>query len=207
MIEEGSDRESLIESQKADTSLTHCIHLADKKEQGFVWYNGVLCRNITDEIRGETKLIVVPMSMRNNLLEIAHDKTRNSRQRTLKVGTLVSALLSLATSKKAPRVVQWSPEMEDAFHVLISKLCNASELCIPMSSDKFTLYTDAPRRGIRAVLSVEKSGIETRTAYYSRQLKGAEMRYSVTEWEALAVIAVITHFMPLLLWLSLCGCY
>ena len=74
--------------------------------------------------------------------------------------------------KKAPRVVQWSPEMEDAFHVFISKLCNASELCIPMSSDKFTLYTDASGRGIGAVLSVEKDGIETPTAYYSRQLKG-----------------------------------
>ena len=44
---------------------------------------------------------------------------------------------------------------------------------------------------------MEKDGIETPTAYYSCQLKGAEIRYSVTEWEALAVIAAITHFMPL----------
>ena len=100
---------------------------------------------------------------------------------------------------------------DDAFHVLISKLCNASELCIPMSSDKIILYKDASGRVIGAVLSVEKDGIETPTAYYSCQLKGVETRYCVTEWEALAVIAAMTHFMPFLyvvtLWLLLTTIY
>jgi len=109
-----------------------------------------------------------------------------------------SALLSPATSKMAPRVVQWSPEMVRAFQCLISKLCNASEWCVPVVSDSYSLHTDASGRGIGAVLSVERDGVETPTAYFSRQLRGAELRYSVTEWEALAVVAAVDHFLPLL---------
>jgi len=35
-------------------------------------------------------------------------------------------------------------------------------------------------------------------AFYSRQLRGAERRYSATEMEALAVVASVNHFLPYL---------
>ena len=110
------------------------------------------------------------------------------------------SLLTPVTSKTSPRVVRWSPEIVDAFHCLVSKLCNASELCVPVASNKFTLYTDASGKGIGAVLSVEQDGQEMPTAYFSRQLRGVEHRYSITKWEALArehSRSQITHVLTL----------
>ena len=78
-------------------------------------------------------------------------------------------------------------------------VCNSSKLCVPVASDSFTLYTDTSGRDIGAVLSVTKDdGVETPTAYYSRQLQKAELRHSATELEALAVVAAVIHFLPLL---------
>ena len=69
---------------------------------------------------------------------------------------------------------------------------------MPVVSDKFTLCADASGKGVGAVLSVERDGQEMPPAYSSRQLRGAEHRYSVTEWEALAAVVAVMHFLTLL---------
>ena len=109
-----------------------------------------------------------------------------------------SALLSPSTSKKAPRDVQWTPEMEDAFYQLKSKLSNVTILCVPSRTDTFILHTDASGLGVGAVLSIQRKGKEIPTAFFSRQLRDAERNYSTTEWEALAIVTAIHHFLPLL---------
>jgi len=54
--------------------------------------------------------------------------------------------------------------------------------------------TDAAGLGIGGVLQVWRDDIWEVAVFYSRQLKGAEQRYSATKLEALAVAATIEHF-------------
>ena len=106
----------------------------------------------------------------------------------------LSSSLTPATSVRAPGRIQWTPDMLDAFHSLRKSLCNFCVLNVPCSHDKFILHTDASGRGIGSVLNVFRDGEALPVAFYSRQLRGAETRYSATELEALAVVSSVQHF-------------
>ena len=69
-------------------------------------------------------------------------------------------------------------------------ISNTCSLCIPLSQDTFSIETDASGLGVGGVLQVARRPL----GGYSRQLKGAEQRYSTTELEALALVSTITHF-------------
>ena len=105
-----------------------------------------------------------------------------------------SSLLTTATSVKAPGTVRWTPEMLDAFHSLRKSLCGFCVLTVPSVHDVFELHTDASGQGIGSVLNVIRQNSVLPVAFHSRQLRGAERRYSVTELEALAVCEAIKHF-------------
>ena len=60
--------------------------------------------------------------------------------------------------------------------------------------DVFSVVTDASRLEVGGVLQVWRDGKWEAAAFYSRQLRGAEQRYSVTELEALALVCTIDHF-------------
>ena len=105
-----------------------------------------------------------------------------------------SSLLSPSTSKFAPSVVDWSSDMLDAFNFLKGALVSVSVLTIPSQEDVFSLHTDASGLGIGATLNVVREGVEYPVAFYSRQLQGAENRYSATELEALAIFKAIFFF-------------
>ena len=77
-------------------------------------------------------------------------------------------------------------------------LCNCVILFVPSPTDELILHTDASGRGVGAVLSMVQEGEELPTDFYSRQLSGAELWYSVTEWVALAVVAAVELFHSLL---------
>ncbi len=72
-------------------------------------------------------------------------------------------------------------------------LCNRVVLYVPLLSDEFVLYCDASGCGLGACLQVLRDGVELPVAFYSKQLRGAEKRYTVTELETLA-IATVEHF-------------
>ena len=105
-----------------------------------------------------------------------------------------SALLTPATSKFAPTVVTWEPEMLEAFNSLRVSLCNCCVLNVPVEGDVFSLHTDASGRGIGATLNVIREGVERPVAFYSKQLQGAEKAYSATELEGLAIFKAIFRF-------------
>ena len=84
--------------------------------------------------------------------------------------------------------------MLDAYKSLVSKLCNFCLLTIPLPTD----HTDASLLGLGAILNVSRDGKEKPVAFFSRQLRCAEKRYSATELEALAVVAAVDHFLPYL---------
>ena len=115
-------------------------------------------------------------------------------RRFIKGFAAYSSLLSPETSKKAPSVVRWNEGRLEAFNKLKGMLCDVCVLTIPSPEDCFSLNTDASGLGIGATLNVHRDGIEKPVAFFSRQLQGAQRRYSATELEGLAVFKAIYFF-------------
>ncbi len=84
--------------------------------------------------------------------------------------------------------------MLEAFHGLCNELCHSVCLYVPCVSDYFVLECDASSTGVKAVLSVRRGGEILPVAFFSRQLRGAQQRYSAQELEGLAVYEAIRHF-------------
>ena len=105
-----------------------------------------------------------------------------------------SAALSPSTSLSAPAVVDWDDNKLKAFNHLTVSLCTMCVLTIPSSEDVFCLHTDASASGIGATLNVIRHGKELTVSFFSRQLQGAQVRYSATELEALAIIRSIFFY-------------
>ncbi|XP_053598028.1 retrovirus-related Pol polyprotein from transposon 297 [Microplitis demolitor] len=85
---------------------------------------------------------------------------------------------------------KWGPEEEESFNKLKRALIDAQPLSVPKVGLPYYLYTDACDTGLGAFL-VQRDP-ETHKEYLiiclSRQLKGAETRYTTTEKECLAVV-------------------
>ena len=105
-----------------------------------------------------------------------------------------SSQLSPDTSKFAPGVVVWDGGKLEAFNHLKVCLVNVCVLTIPSQEDCFVLHSDASGAGIGATLNVVRGGIEKAVAYFSRQLQGAQKRYSATELEGLAIFKSVHFF-------------
>ena len=84
--------------------------------------------------------------------------------------------------------------MDEAFSELCVCLSNSVALCVPQKEDCFMLECDACGSGVGAVLSVHKDEEWRPVAFFSRQLKGAQQRYSAQELECLAVVEAVSHF-------------
>ena len=106
----------------------------------------------------------------------------------------LSAVLTPLTAKSAPSVVCWTVEGLEAFASLKVSLVDVCALCVPTQQDSFVLHTDASGRGIGATLNVVRDGRKMPVAYFSKQLQGAQHRYSATELEGLAVFKAIHFF-------------
>jgi len=115
-------------------------------------------------------------------------------RRYIKMLASQTAKLTPLTSKLAPAKVVWSREGEQAFRTIVNMICGACVLCIPLPKDRYSLVTDASGLGIGGVLQVWREEAWEPAAFFSRQLKGAEQRYSATELEALAVVESINYF-------------
>ena len=85
-------------------------------------------------------------------------------------------------------------EDEVAFKNICMFFCNPLTLCVPVLEDIVSIVSDASGRGIGGVLQVKREEEWWPAAYFSRQLRGAEHRYSATELEALALTETIKHF-------------
>ena len=81
-----------------------------------------------------------------------------------------------------------------SFDVLRTRLTTAPVLIYPDFEKEFILFTDASNYGIAAILSQMKDERECVIAYASRHLNEAEMKYSATEKEALAIVFGVKYF-------------
>ena len=105
-----------------------------------------------------------------------------------------TSVLTPKTSRQAPPIVEWTGEDEVAFRNICMFFCSHLTLCVPVLGDTISIVSDASGRGIGGVLQVQREGEWCPAAYFSRQLRGAEHRYSATELEALALTETIRHF-------------
>ena len=106
----------------------------------------------------------------------------------------MSSVLSPWTAKLAPSVVEWTEEGLQAFRDIKVSLVELCILTIPSEEDVFVLHCDASGAGVGATLNVIRDGEARPAAYFSKQLQGAEKRYSATELEGLAVYRSINFF-------------
>ena len=105
-----------------------------------------------------------------------------------------TAVLSPATAKASPNIVDWMEERSQAFHAICESVCNACTLVNPLPQDEVSLVTDASGYGLGAVLQVRRDRVWKAAAFHSRQTRGPERRYSASELKALAVVEAVRHF-------------
>ncbi len=74
------------------------------------------------------------------------------------------------------------------------KLCSYQILRPPNLLLPFTIYTDASALAAGAILSQTNDTGEYVVSYNSKKFKNAELHYSVTEKECLAVLRAIKHY-------------
>ncbi|GLU19566.1 hypothetical protein SLE2022_358110 [Rubroshorea leprosula] len=79
---------------------------------------------------------------------------------------------------------EWTPECEKSFLTLKEKLVTAPVLALPINGERFTIYSDASKKGLGCVLMQKDRVI----AYASRQLKPYEENYPTHDLELAAVV-------------------
>ena len=107
---------------------------------------------------------------------------------------LAQPLIKL-TGKFMPQKVEWTEELERAFHAMKAALRASIMLRLPDLKKKFILQTDASNSGIGAAL-LQEDDDDSRypVSYWSRKLKKSEVNYSTIEKECLAIVEACRKF-------------
>ncbi|GKV24168.1 hypothetical protein SLEP1_g33813 [Rubroshorea leprosula] len=79
---------------------------------------------------------------------------------------------------------EWTPECEKSFLTMKEKLVTTPVLALPINGEKFTIYSDASKKGLGCVLMQKNRVI----AYASRQLKPYEENYPTHDLELATVV-------------------
>ena len=89
----------------------------------------------------------------------------------------------------------WSRGTSEAFQKAKDAMVEATQLSYPVTGAKLAITTDASDTAIGAVLEQLVKGHWQPLGFFSRQLKGAQLRYSAYDRELLAVHLSVKHFL------------
>ena len=107
-------------------------------------------------------------------------------------------VLQNLTQKATPFV--WTDECQKAFDTLRNNLMTEPVLAYPDLNRPFILTTDVSDVAISYILSQKDAGgVEHPIAFSGRALRKAEMPWTTTEKEGLAIICGFKHFHPYLI--------
>ncbi|KRH93289.1 transposable element, partial [Pseudoloma neurophilia] len=104
------------------------------------------------------------------------------------LGTKLAPLYKKLEGNK--KNIQVSEEEMVIVHKIYDELRNKAQLYFPDLSKVFKMNTDASDTGIGAILYQENGII----GHFSKKLSGAQLKYSVTEKEFLAIYLAVKHF-------------
>lgn len=109
---------------------------------------------------------------------------------------IAAPLHELTKSKSKYRMLKWNEKAISAFDELKEAMIEAPVLKTPDFSQKFLVQCDASDHSISGVISQkdEETNEDRPIAFVSRKLRGAELNYTTTEKECLAVIFSIEKF-------------
>ena len=90
--------------------------------------------------------------------------------------------------------LQWCTSMKQSFQHAKSALCDATMLAHPITNAPIAITTDASDIGLVATLKQYVNTNWQPLAFYGRQLRDAERKYSTYDRELLAIYLAIRHF-------------
>jgi hypothetical protein len=93
-----------------------------------------------------------------------------------------------------PKNLVWSTTMLTAFENAKNALANATMLTFPRENAPTAITTDASGTAIGAVLQQKVGDIWQPLAFFSRQLRSPEQKYSAFDRELLALYLAVRHF-------------
>jgi hypothetical protein len=105
----------------------------------------------------------------------------------------ILAPLTALTSKKVRW--KWTKECQAAFDNMKTVMARDTLLAYPDFSQEFEIHTDASDYQLGACISQNGKPI----AFYTRKLKDAQLRYTVTEKELLSIVETLKEFRNILL--------
>lgn len=119
----------------------------------------------------------------------------NFYRRFVRDFSAIAQPLTSLTQTAVKRKWHWGGREEAAFHELKRRLTEAPILAHPDPMRQWTVQTDASGYAIGAVLSQQQDdGTVRPVAYWSAKLKPAEIRYSATERELMAIVKATQHW-------------
>ena len=107
---------------------------------------------------------------------------------------IMKPLYSAVSNSKRDKILTWKPEMTGAFHRAKDTLANATMLSHPVIDSPISLTTDASNIAFGAVLEQRVGQVWKPPAFFSKQLRTPELKYSTFDRELLALYLSIRHF-------------
>ena len=106
--------------------------------------------------------------------------------------------LHQALKLPAQQLVDWTPERVRAFSEVKAALAGAAMLAHPVPSAPISVTSDASDSAVGAVYEQCVDGVWQPLAFFSRQLRPAERKYSTFDRELLAMYLAVRHFRNML---------
>ena len=103
--------------------------------------------------------------------------------------------LLVGETKRSIKVVKWNDKANNAFKEIKKIIEEQTERALPDFTNRFVLITDASNEAMGAILAQEdKNGKRKMISAFSKRLDKAQLNYSVTDKELLAIVKACEHY-------------